>query len=222
SGHHGADRVNEVLGGRSLEHVAARARVERLLEIGAILMEGEHHDAHARELVGEATREQDAVELGHRDVDDRHVGALFPDESQRGRAAAGVAHQLEIALRRDEVAQAGEHDRVIVGQDDAGRRRHATILSGATGMRAKMAVPAPTVDSISTSPPSSATRSRIPASPNPPRSRPAVCSEAGSKPRPSSSMMMRIVPSTRSMTTLTEVASGACLATLVSPSCTTR
>ena len=138
--------MNQVFRRRSLEHIAAHAGVERLLEIGPVLVQREDHDANARHLVGQAAGEQDAVELRHGNVDHRHVRPRLADEPQRGRAVGGVADELEIALRRDQVAQSGEDDRMVVGEDDPDRGAHATILSDSIGMRANIVVPAPADD----------------------------------------------------------------------------
>src|SRR6266446_2942873 len=77
-----------------------------------------------------------------------------------------------------------------------------------------MVVPRPIVDSISSVPPRSASRSRIPAMPRPPSLVPVRCAK-GSKPGPSSSIVSRNVSSERSIMILSDEACGACLTIFV-------
>src|SRR6202022_92115 len=87
-------------------------------------------------------------------------------------------HDLDVAVRLEQVAQAFRHHFVIVGDEDAnahGRRGTLTV----------MRVPLPFPDLASNVPPRASLRSRIVMKPNPPFSAP---SSFGSNPTPSSSM----------------------------------
>ena len=101
-------------------------------------------------------------------LDDREVRLLFLDDAERGKPVCRFADKLEITLRLDQGPKPVQHDRMIVGEHDAGSFGHATALTVAAGMRAKIAVPEPDDDLISSSPPINVSRSRMPATPSPP------------------------------------------------------
>src|SRR6185369_16465418 len=91
------------------------------------------------------------------------------DQLQGGRAVGGGADDLEIRLGLDQVLQAVEHDRMIVAQRYSRCRCHAVSLAMSAGIRTNTVVPTPMDDSISSSPPISASRSRMPGTPSPRR-----------------------------------------------------
>src|SRR5581483_1608219 len=103
----------------------------------------------------------------HRYVDDRDIRARLANELERAESACGLANQLEVVFRPHQVAQTVEHARMVVGQHDAGFSGHDAALWLSRVMRANSAVPAPGVDSISSVPPISNSRSRMPSSPRP-------------------------------------------------------
>src|SRR6202034_1711201 len=219
--HDRADGVNEIFHGRSLQDIAADSGFQRLIEIGAVFVEGEHQHAQLRNFADKAPAQHDSVDLRHRNIEHGDVGAGLANELQRGQTAARFADQLEIIFRADEIAQPVQDNRMVVGQYDSGFA-HAADLCPSRVMRAKIVVPAPGAVSTSSVPPTSASRSRMPSRTRP-RGLPAwaACAPT-SKPRPLSSTSTCSVASVRRMTTLTSDGRRACLTILVSPSWTTR
>ena len=59
----------------------------------------------------------------HRDVEDRQVDIGHERAPQRFRAVSGLGQHLEVGLSVEHEPQAAAHDRVIVGQQDAGLQR---------------------------------------------------------------------------------------------------
>src|SRR5262249_45144385 len=171
-------------------------------------------------LLRKAAAQQDAVHFRHGDVKDAEVGRLLADHLQCGKTVGSLSDKFEIRLGLNNIAQTGQHDRMIVGKNHADFLAHAAALSDGSGMRTKIVVPVGADDSISNWPPRRDTRSIIPGSPRP-RRRMADSSDV-SKPAPSSSIVKRSCASTCSITTPTEVALPACLAMLVNASWTTR
>ena len=139
----------------------------RLVQVGTVLVQGEHQKPQVRHFARQAAAEHDAVELGHRYVEHGDVRALLANDFQRAQSARGFADQLEILFRPDQIAQAIEDDGMVVGKDDAGFLGHAADLWPSSAMRAKIVVPAPTADSMSSVPPINIKRPRMPSSPRP-------------------------------------------------------
>ncbi len=115
------------------------------------------------------------------------------------------AIDFHVGLSVDEQAQAVPDRHVVVGEENAERWSAQSWLvmgrrAGGAAIRRKTVVPLPAVDSISTVAPTSAARSCMPSSPNPP---PADPSASGSNPTPSSSTMRRTESACRSRMTST-------------------
>ena len=130
-------------------------------------MKRENQQTDIWHLAGEAAAEYDAVKLGHRNIEHCDVWPSLADQLESAKAADGFTNELEVILCADKIAQPVEHNGVVVGKDDTGFLGHAADLCASSTMRANNAVPVPGVDSISSVPPMSNRRSRIPSKPRP-------------------------------------------------------
>src|SRR6185312_8223887 len=133
-------------------------------------------------------------------VDDRQVGLVGADDPQQALAVLGLGDDLDLvfAEQRD---QAFAQEQLVLGD----HYPHGSLTS--------IRVPSPTGEATSRSPSSAATRRRRPSSPLP-ASRSAPPGPSSATTRSSSSRSSRIVTEAR--------APGACFATLVSDSATTK
>src|SRR5208282_446381 len=121
-----------------------------------------------------------------------HIRAGGDDDVHRLAAVPCFARHLDVRLLAEQVAQSVPDDAVVVG--DYHPDRHGT------GTRTVSAAPRPGALSMSTVPPSSATRSLICASPEP------ACGAAGSKPVPVSRTASSTCPSWRVTDTVSRLA----------------
>ena len=119
AGGHGPDRPEQVVRGRALEEVAARAGPHQRLHVGRVLVDGQHQHPGAGAFARHPLRQFEAVQAGHRDVDDRDVGCDGADHRQRLAAIGGLADELDLGVGVEQRPDAREDDRMVVGQDDA-------------------------------------------------------------------------------------------------------
>jgi len=92
------------------------------------------------------------------------VGAKGPHRSDRLRAVAGLADDLDVALAVEDHDEARAHQFLIVHDQDTDRHRRP----GSSGISACTLNPPPRRGPVVMRPPNSATRSRMPISPLPP------------------------------------------------------
>ena len=161
--HRGAARLDQVAVGAGLEHVARRARLERLEEVLLGVVHREHQDAHAPAAAARApraacspVRRGIATSRTARSTSSRSAGL------DRLGAVAGLGDDGEVGLGVEHHAQAAAHHRVVVGEQDprrcgahgtrqgdgraaagAGRRRCRACRRRAARARASRGCPAP-------------------------------------------------------------------------------
>src|ERR1700730_1721760 len=123
------------------------------------------------------------VKPWHVQVEQQHVRAGGGDDVHRLPAVSGLADDLDVWFLAEQVAQPLPDDAVVVGDHHAARHD--------TGTQTMIAAPHAGALSMSTVPPSSATRSRMCASPEP------GWEAAGSKPVPVSRTASSTCPSWR-------------------------
>ena len=155
----------------------------------------EHDDGDAGRALGDEPGRLDAVEHGHGDVHQHHVGLQLLGQAGRLVAVARLADHLE-ALVLHGAAQALAQHGVVVGQQqpDGWRQRHSELTSFS---RQRTVVPVPGAESISSEAPMTAARSRIPRMPYE-SGRPAP---VATRPCPSSCDLERARSGRRSPTT---------------------
>src|SRR5262249_26771707 len=196
-----------------LEDVPGRSRGECLVDVPRIVLHREHEHLRLRRLL---ENERDAVDpalTGHDDVHQHDVRLLGARLEDRVPHVAGLADDLDVRLGVEQQLEARPEDGMVVHDQHAGCPGLLSVLLHAAGTSATTVVPAPSVDSIASLPPSSPTRSFMPTRPNPsPLPPPAP------NPWPSSSITAVTELPLLVTTTLTRVAS-ACFATFVNASC---
>jgi hypothetical protein len=168
-----ADRVYELGGGGVLDQEAAGAGPERLIDVFVEVEGGEHQ--HSRPVRAGGGAEDLAgclqpVHDRHPHVHQHDIGLQLVCLANRGGTVSGLSHDQQAWLGVEDRGEALPHHCLVVG-DQAPRRRvaacrsvgcHAALPRGRTAETTKP----PSGDGPADSePPSSATRSRIPASP---------------------------------------------------------
>src|SRR3954453_15090201 len=187
----GADAAQQLVGLGVLEQVPDRAGVDGIEDPAAVGERGEHHDAHAGGGRPDAPGGLDPVELRHREVHQRDVGARRGDELDPLPAVAGGTRELHVAHAGEQLLEPRADNVMIV---DYG---HADHVAGSLTVRR---VPLCGALSTRSSPPPSWTRSssaRRPKWPLTGRRR----SSSGESPWPSSSTRSWTWPSRRCSTT---------------------
>ena len=119
AGGHDADCVDELLGRRVLQEEAAGAGAQRLEDV-VVLLEGrqDQHPRARRARPRPAGRLEPAA-ARHLDVHQHHVGPEAPGDLDGLLAVAGLARDLEVLLGSQDQLEAGPHQGLVVGQDDA-------------------------------------------------------------------------------------------------------
>ena len=122
----GADRGDQARGGRVLEQEACCARAQGAVDV-LVLVEGREHDdgrrvGLAQDLFGGGQ----AVELRHPDVHQHDRRLEERRLADRLETVLGLANHLDVALRLEDHPEAGAHELLVVGDEDAD---HPSILS---------------------------------------------------------------------------------------------
>ena len=211
---HDADRRDELLGRRVLEQEAARAGSQRGVDVLVEVERGQ--DQHARSAAGrECSRAGglDAVHAGHADVHQHDVGrgaraTVGPPRRRRRprrppRCPAGPRGPSGSRLRTSSWSSTITTRMLMPATSTGQPRRHPKAA-------ARRARP------VSSSPPSSATRSRMPTRPWPAHRRRSGAAGPPSSTTSSSS------PESADLSVTTTLVARACLSTLVSASWTMR
>ncbi len=147
-----ADARGELLGRDVLQQEAARARPQRLVDVLVEVEGREHQDAHGL-LAGrgqQPPRGLDPVQLGHPDVHQHDVGPQLARLVDGLEPVAGLADDLEIVLGVEDHAEAGAHERLVVGDQQADA--HEARLSSAPASGSVARTP-PSAGPVSSSPP---------------------------------------------------------------------
>src|SRR5436309_7893691 len=234
-------RRDDTLGERRAEPcIATRHRVQRQLQLAAVgileqvargtgdqraphrfivAVHRDDDDARSRVFLCHAGGQLEAVESRHGDIQQRDVGFALTDEPQRFAAVACFRHHRDAWQLTQEREHTRAHQRMIVREQES-QRTHVS-LPAVSGKRARTVVPRPGAESISRSPPASATRSCMLSRPWLPPFTARWRAAGTSKPRPSSRTMSCSVPLAALSSTSTACAC-AWRMTLVSASCATR
>jgi hypothetical protein len=94
----GADRRNEIFVRRTLEQVPSRAHGQGTNDVRLVGVHAEDdHARRLRQLLG-TSRDLDAIELWHRDVEDHHVRAERLAQSYRFEAIGSLANHLDLRI----------------------------------------------------------------------------------------------------------------------------
>ena len=114
------DAGDQLLGGRVLEQEAAGAGAQGLVDV-LVEVEGrqDQHPDLARALGHHLARGLEPVEVGHADVHEHDVGPQRARRAHRLGAVLGLAHHLDVLLGVEDHAEAGAHEGLVVGEQDA-------------------------------------------------------------------------------------------------------
>ena len=156
------DRLDQQLGPAVLQQEAACAGLQRAVDV---LVEVEGRDDDDGDRIGdvgagELPRGLDAVDLGHADVEQAHVGPQSSCQRDRLAPVGRVPDDLDIRLRVEDHRQAGADELLVVGDEHADDH-----CPPARGRTAETVQPLPGPGPASRVPPSSAARSVMPTIP---------------------------------------------------------
>ena len=115
-----ADAAQQRRGVAGLVNEIIRAECGALAHDLAVDEAGEHDDVRAHAGLAEPAQQLQPVELRQHEVEQQHVRLQLADERKRIRAVVRRAHDLHVALSRDEVAHKRSEFRVGVGDENAG------------------------------------------------------------------------------------------------------
>ncbi|ALM41429.1 hypothetical protein SFR_4814 [Streptomyces sp. FR-008] len=136
--------AGQLVGGElAVDEVADGAQAQRPLDGVAFAAVGEHQDGGEADQVGQGG---EAVDAGHADVEEDHVGAVVAGGGEGAVAVAGLGDDADARARGEQGAESGADHLVVVGDDDAqgaagGRglvraeRGRARVRAGAGGAR---------------------------------------------------------------------------------------
>ena len=123
----------------SFKKIALGAGFQCAQDVAFIRMHAEHDDGDLRIGLGDLKGGFDAVEIGHADVHDDHVGLQGFCEGDGFAAVVGFADHREIGLLLDQETQAAAHELVIVGEEDA-NFSHGWVRAGSLLAHGRFAV----------------------------------------------------------------------------------
>ena len=88
-----------------------------------LLTRGDEDDARGTlqrpwRLSGEGFDRRDAIEAGHADVEEQHVGGSIAERGENGRTAPAFRRELELGVSREQRAQAGASEGLVIGDQD--------------------------------------------------------------------------------------------------------
>src|SRR5438034_3348030 len=200
-----------------LEQIACRAVHERAPHRFVVAVHGDDDSARRGMLLCDPGSHLESVQSRHGDVEQRDVGLALTNEPQRFAAVARFRHHRDARQLREEREHA-RSDQCVIIRDQQSQRAHAAAVSG---RRARTLVPRPAAESISKSPPASATRSCMLSRPWLPPYAARWRAAETSKPRPSSCTTSCSIPLAALSSTSTTCAC-AWRMMFVSASCATR
>src|SRR5512132_243054 len=157
-------RRHQLLRRSVLQKEPAGAGAERIVNVLVEIERREDQDLGGPVLGGDPTRRLDAVHRGHPHVHHDDVGTLPGERTYRVGAVDRLADDLDVLLGVEDQAEPAAHQRLIVGDHDPDRHDDPSCASGISAWTAN---PPPWRIPVSSTPPYSPTRSRIPTRPWP-------------------------------------------------------
>ena len=128
--HRGPAGLDQVAVGDALEHVARRARAQRLEQVLLVVVHGEDQHAQAVAAVRELARGLQPGHARHRDVQDGEVDVVLQAALDGLGAVADLRHDAQVGLAFEDETQAAADDRVVVGEHDPGGCVHGRGAPG--------------------------------------------------------------------------------------------
>ena len=122
-----AHRLDELVVGGLLEHVAERARAQRLARERRLLLHRQDDDLGVGRLLADHGDRLEARAAGHVQVEHEHRGVVAAHIAPGALDVARLGDDLEVRLAVEQQPQAAAHDRVIVGEHDPDRLWRASL-----------------------------------------------------------------------------------------------
>ena len=97
-GRHLADRPRKLVERAVLEHITAGAGVEHRQHHAAVVVHRQAQRSHGGRLVADAAHRFQAIEPGHRDIDDGDIRLQLARQLHGLQAVVGLADDLDIAF----------------------------------------------------------------------------------------------------------------------------
>ncbi len=143
--------AGDKLGRRAvLGQIARRPGLDRAHRVLMLLVHAEHENTQLGFLDLDLLDQLHAAFAGHRHVEQQHVEVVSAHVLQHFVAIARLAHDVDVACRKQQLLQPLADDGVVVGDDDA---NHCRVGCGGKGRRTSMLVPRPGVLVMAASPP---------------------------------------------------------------------
>ena len=111
------DGVHDLGVGGLLEHVAARAGVERLAQVARVVLHREHEHLCLRSVLPQRRDDLDPALAGHHDVQQHDVRLLLQRLEDGSLGVRRLADGLDVRLGVEHAAQAAAHDGVVVDDE---------------------------------------------------------------------------------------------------------
>ena len=157
---------------KGLGKVILRAETHGLDDFASVAYAGEHDDFHARTHLAELLEGLQAIDSGHQDVKQNHIGFEAFFDALQGFFTRGGGLDLVI-VDFEQGPDVPEHSRFIIDQQDVGRFTHfvfplvVLLREGFSGTRNENLLPAPGSLSTQSLPPIAFTSRRAMARPRP-------------------------------------------------------
>ncbi len=114
-----ADALHDELRRGLLEDDAGAAEFHGLDEFVLIFGGGEHDHFDALVELGDGLERGEAVQVGHAEVEQEHVGVEFLNAVEDFAAVVGLAYDVEILLQAEQLAEAIPDDGVVIGDQNS-------------------------------------------------------------------------------------------------------
>src|SRR6185295_105048 len=108
------DRAQQVPARLALDDITVDAGVQRLHDVGVLLVHREQDRFGLRVELGDGARRIEPVQSGHRDIEDCDVGLHAPNEGDSFAPVVGLAHDLYTLPALEELLDALNQDQMIV------------------------------------------------------------------------------------------------------------
>lgn len=131
---HRAHGLHQNLRRHLFEHHAGHAEMERAGELVVVDRGGEHQHLGRELLVSHRGEHREPVGARHLEVEHQDVDRQLAQQAERFVAVAAAGDHLEVLFQPEQLGEAVEHDRVVVGERDPGRHR----LSGLPDRKANV------------------------------------------------------------------------------------
>jgi hypothetical protein len=129
----GPDSLEQIGLGAVLEEIALGTGGEGADQKGLVAVHAQHNDADIGIALDDLGRRVDAIELGHSNVHDDHVGRELFGEADGFAAIGGFADDIDSGVGLEQEPKTFANYSVIIGNEYFGGGRHAAASEGFIG-----------------------------------------------------------------------------------------